>query len=177
MPKQQQSVIGTAEEGSVELRGRVVAGGFILSPFSRREAVGLRIEFGSDWHWTSRTKKIIDVVEDFILDDGTGQALVVGMDAEIIVSVRRNRPFRVDQPSDELVHILDRAGVDIIELLGRSLLVAREYLLLPATSVVVKGDAHTEVIAQGIKGGYRTAPSLLTLRASHMAPLHVVPVD
>lgn len=173
MAKPRQSAIALAK-GAVEVRGRVVARRLLRSPISMREGVGLRIAFGSDWQWT-RTRTTIDVVEDFLVDDGTGQALVVGLDAEISVSVRRSRPFRVDEPTHELVRLLERAGATIADLFGRSLLVAREYLLLPETLVIVRGNADIETVARGVQGGYRVAPSVLALRGSLTAPLCIIP--
>jgi hypothetical protein len=114
---------------------------------------------------------------DFLLDDGSGIALVRGHGSEFrVIWLKRLRPRRIDTPTLEMRTILKHSGVDVPGLFARPRLFAHEHLLLPGDTVDVYGDAALDIVPEHSDRDYRSPSHMLTVTAPEPWHLLVVPV-
>jgi hypothetical protein len=169
--------IASAPHGFARLRGVARPIRLLPSLVSRTEAIGSVALFAWGRLGAARRGVRVTAMEDFLLDDGSGLALVRGNSSELrVAGLERVQPRKIESPTVEMRETLERAGVDVANLFSYSRVVAHEHLLLPGDTVHVYGNAVLEVVPEHSDRDYRSPSQILTVAAPEGWHLLVLPV-
>jgi hypothetical protein len=155
---------------SIRLVGRVrCSSGTLLSPVLKRPCVAYRLWLEQDLRLT-QARKLGERMPDFILDDGSGRALVEGREVrQVHVEWSEVRCEMAWTP--ELERALARHGVRWDRRKPASVRI-REEVLVPGVEVAVLGYASREPDPDPAAfGDYRTMPTRVRVASSRRRPV------
>lgn len=124
--------------------------------------------------WTPIAHEVRGV--DFLLEDGTGQALVCMDNAEAVVAPDVSSEVGVfSEPSEALVEFLRRQGISRERWFTERQLRYREGVIEEGERVAARGYGRFEANPnpRTAHGGYRDNASLLVLHGTRAAPLYL----
>lgn len=163
--------------GQVVVQGTAHPLALQASPASGEQVIGhrvlLQILRRGDLEWTTICDETS--VQDFIVYDLTGQALVRGAGAMVLARprMRSRQQVAVDLTGGSLERLVLINGYSITDLVVASRVNCAEYLLPAGGDVLVSGQVSTVPDTRVEPTGYRSSPSRPVIEASAQAPLIV----
>ena len=158
-------------EGQVRYLGQPLCAPLSGRPCSYYEAV-IEAEAGSSWTPIAHEVR----AQDFLLEDGTGLALVRMDNAEAVVPADiQSRVGVFSEPSDEVIAFLRSQGIWRDRWYSDRQLRYREGVIGEGQRVAACGRASFEANPhpRSAVGGYRDNASLLVLEGSRATPLYL----